>query len=76
LEQSFTAHMPLLMAAIRLREKFSSVVLPALSLYHLDLSCLTHTHTQPFYGPFSGTTQVSWCQKRHRPSGWAPLHPN
>jgi len=18
-------------------------------------------HTQPFYGPFSGTTQVSWC---------------
>jgi len=25
---------------------------------------LTHTHTQPFYGPFSGTTWVSWCQKR------------
>jgi len=24
----------------------------------------TDTHTQPFYGPFSGTTQVSWCQKR------------
>jgi len=23
-----------------------------------------HTYTQPFYGPFSGTTQVSWCQKR------------
>jgi len=22
------------------------------------------THTQPFYGPFSGTTQVSRCQKR------------
>jgi len=20
----------------------------------------THTHTQPFYGPFSGTTRVSW----------------
>jgi len=19
---------------------------------------------QPFYGPFSGTTQVRWCQKR------------
>jgi len=25
----------------------------------------THTHTQPFYGPFSGTTQVSRCQKRN-----------
>ena len=24
----------------------------------------THTHTQPFYGPFSGTTWVSRCQKR------------
>jgi len=24
----------------------------------------THTDTQPFYGPFSGTTQVSRCQKR------------
>ena len=23
----------------------------------------THTHTQPFYGRFSGTTQVSRCQK-------------
>jgi len=23
-----------------------------------------HVHTQPFYGPFSGTTQVSLCQKR------------
>jgi len=59
LEQSFTAHMPLLMAAIRLREKFSSVVLPALSLYHLDLSCLTHTHThttilRPFFRDHPG----------------------
>ena len=25
---------------------------------------LTHTHTQLFYGPFSGTTRVSRCQKR------------
>jgi len=24
----------------------------------------THTHTQPFYGPLSGTTRVSRCQKR------------
>jgi len=22
------------------------------------------THTQPFYGPFSGTTRVSRCQKK------------
>jgi len=22
------------------------------------------THTQPFYSPFSRTTQVSWCQKK------------
>jgi len=24
-----------------------------------------NTHTQPFYGPFSGTTRVSRCQKRN-----------
>ena len=24
---------------------------------------ITHTHTHPFNGPFSGTTQVSWYQK-------------
>jgi len=24
----------------------------------------TTTTPQPFYGPFSGTTRVSWCQKR------------
>jgi len=24
---------------------------------------LQHTHTHPFNGPFSGTTQVSWYQK-------------
>ena len=28
------------------------------------LSLPHHTHTQPFYGPFSGTTRVSRCQKR------------
>jgi len=32
---------------------------------HLPVVChYTHTHTQPFYGPFSGTTQVSQCQKK------------
>jgi len=25
----------------------------------------TTTPPQPFYGPFSGTTRVSWCQKRN-----------
>jgi len=55
-------------------------------------SIVMHTGLpQPFYDPFSGTTQVSRCQKRtsglygarrdkqrqtHRPSGWAPLHPD
>jgi len=50
------------------------------------------TTPQPFYGPFSRTTQVSRCQKKassglygarednkrqtHRQSGWAPLHPD
>jgi len=31
-----------------------------------QFSCTTvhHTPLQPFYGPFSGTTQVSRCQKR------------
>jgi len=29
----------------------------------LTASCFTHTHTHPFNGPFSGTTQVSRYQK-------------
>jgi len=52
---------------------------------------ITHNTQQPFYGPFSGTTRMSWCQKRtsglygakeyhqrqtHWPSGWVPLHPD
>jgi len=28
------------------------------------LPCHSYTHREPFYGPFSGATQVSWCQKR------------
>jgi len=24
----------------------------------------SHTHVQPFYGPFSGTIQVSWCRRK------------
>jgi len=30
----------------------------------LTLSDPTHTHTQPFYSPFSWTTRVNRCQKR------------
>jgi len=69
-------------------ESSQSPTSPALSLRRLTT---TTTTPQPFYNPFSGTTLVSWCHKRtsglygaredwqrqtHRPSGWAPLHPN
>ena len=30
---------------------------------HLVGAVTEHTHAQPFYGPFSGTTRVSRCQK-------------
>jgi len=30
---------------------------------HTDRPWYTHTHTHPFNGPVSGTTQVSWYQK-------------
>ena len=36
-------------------------ILPSLGIH---LVRHTHTDTQPFYGPFSGTTRVSWCQKK------------
>jgi len=39
---------------------------------HLDCTRLlynnTHTHTQPFYGPLSGTTRVSRYHKKHLPT--------
>jgi len=57
------------------------------TLQHLKL-----IKPQLFYGPFSGITQVSQCQKKassglygarednkrqtHQQSGWAPLHPD
>jgi len=38
------------------------------SAAHIGNRCMTaqrtHTHTRPFYGPFSGTTRVSRCQKK------------
>jgi len=64
---------------------------PSRKQHFLPLHRLLDAHTQPFYGPLSGTTRVSWRQKRtsglngaredqqrqtHRPSGWAPLHPH
>jgi len=30
---------------------------------------------QPFYGPLSGTTRVSWYQKKHSPTHHADYHP-
>jgi len=39
------------------------------TLHHCTLSTVhTHTHTLPFYGPLSGTTQVCRYQKRHTPT--------
>jgi len=36
-----------------------------LNMYHQWMYATTTTTTpQSFYGPFSGTTRVSWCQKR------------
>jgi len=49
-----------------------------------------HSHTHPFYSPFSGTTQLSHCQKksselygarggirgRQTDTGWVPVHPD
>jgi len=32
----------------------------------------THTHTQPFNGPFSGTTRVGQYQKKHSPTHTRP----
>jgi len=38
---------------------------------HARMRALTHIHTQPFYGSIrilSGTTRVSWYQKKHSPT--------
>ena len=34
----------------------------------------THTHTQPFNGPLSGTTRVGQYQKKHSPTHTHPDH--
>ena len=40
---------------------------------HLKWKCLGNTHTQPFNGLWSGTTQVGQYQKKHSPT---PTHPD
>jgi len=44
-------------------------MLPSLPQYMVSefLTC-THTFTQPFYGPLSGTTRAGRYQKRHSPT--------
>jgi len=36
--------------------------------YWVSKFCVNYTHTLPFYGPLSGTTQVGLYQKRHSPT--------
>jgi len=42
---------------------FKTELLAVISVW-ITIRRLTTTTPQPFYGPFSGTTRVSWCQKR------------
>jgi len=50
----------MIVPCITLRQIFSSAKLHiSTCTYKTD----THTHTHPFNGPFSGSTQVSWYQK-------------
>jgi len=44
-----------------------SLVIKNYTIVYVKVSA-TVTTPQPFYGPFSGTTRVSWCQKR---TGWS-----
>ena len=37
---------------------------------HVHTRACTHTNTHPFYGPFSGTTPVSWWQKKSSRTLW------
>ena len=50
-----------------------SAVQPALYPY-LVLASAHSTHTQPFNGPLSGTTQVGRYQKKHSPTHTQPGH--
>jgi len=48
-------------------ELYASTVMAVMQLTHRPLHIIYTATTpppQPFYGPFSGTTQVSRCQKR------------
>jgi len=41
---------------------------------HSIVATHTHTHTQLFHGPLSGTTQVGWYQEKHSPTHTHPDH--
>ena len=47
----------------RLSWVLECILLICVSIYVTEALPVTHTHTHPFNGPFSGTTQVSWYQK-------------
>ena len=42
--------------------------------YYTHSLSLSHTHTQPFNGLLSGTTQVGWYQKKRSPTHTHPDH--
>jgi len=37
--------------------------LDQITIQYIRAQSVAHTHTHPFNGPLSGTTQVSWYQK-------------
>jgi len=45
----------------------SGVAILQTAIHLLLTYSLTYTHTQPFNGPLSRTTWVSWYQKKHSP---------
>ena len=50
------------------------VFLNSLMIFYVNNSLLEeHTHTQPFNGLWSGTTQVGQYQKKHSPHPLTPI---
>ena len=57
---------PIIFCLIVIKNVFTGIDLPGLSCYGIQSAMSkqeTHTHTHPFNGPLSGTTQVSRYQK-------------
>ena len=48
---------------IRLKPEIETVSVIYILLHFIPVLCVTHTHTHPFNGPFSGTPRVSRYQK-------------